>query len=191
MKRTNRIRNSGLITMAAAVLWIVSITMEYRYDLKPPGSGALYNINQVMFIVAILGYIVGILGLAWSHAAGIGRFGKISLGLFGGGDFLIMIATIWSTLTGNNENPLFPIGGLAASLGALLSGIAVAIARTWVGWQRWSVAIYALYYWSALFLPLLIANQEPNQLTETIWGLAWMLIGYAIYTSCDKRNLHT
>lgn len=128
MNPANRIRISGQICIAAAVLWVAAITIEYRYGLKPPGTGALYTINQGMFIAAILGYLIGILGLVWSRAAGTGRFAKISLGLFGGGYFLILVATSWSTLTGNNENPLFPIGGLAASLGSILAGIAVASA---------------------------------------------------------------
>jgi len=29
-----------------------------------------------------------------------------------------------------------------------------------------------IYLDQAMFLPLVIANQEPNQITETVWGLA-------------------
>ena len=74
MNPANRIRISGQICIAAAVLWVAAITIEYRYGLKPPGTGALYTINQGMFIAAILGYLIGILGLVWSRAAGTGRF---------------------------------------------------------------------------------------------------------------------
>ena len=89
---------------------------------------------------------------------------------------------------GKHDSVLFPVGGITASLACLLSGIAVVSAKRWKGWQRWSVLFYAIYYWVALFLPLVIANQEPNQLTETIWGLCWFLIGFALYTGHQRRE---
>jgi hypothetical protein len=191
MNKMNRIRNTGVICIFAGFLWIVAISIEYPLHLQPPGSGTIYNLNQVMFLVANLGYVIGILGLVWSHAAGDGWFGKIALGLFGLGWVVIMIATILSLFTGNNDSLLFPLGGLSASLGCLLSGIAIVIAKRWLGWQRWSVLIYAIYYWAALFLPLVIANQEPNQITETIWGLAWLLIGFALYSNGRNSEIVT
>jgi hypothetical protein len=186
MNNMNRIRNTGMICVAAAIVWIMAISIEYPLHLQPPGGGTIYYLNQTMFLVAILGYVIGILGLMWSHAAGNGWFGKITLSLFGLGWVVIMTATILSLLTGNNDSLLFPLGGLSASLGCLLSGIVIMMTKRWQGWQRWSVLIYAIYYWAALFLPLVIANQEPNQITETIWGLAWLLIGLALYT--NSRN---
>ena len=183
MNQNNRIRNAGIICISAAILWIIAITMEYRYDLKPPGSGAIYDLNQLMFIMANAGLLTGIFGLIWARAAGEGRYGRFTLGLFAFGYSILIVATIVSLPVGNNDNWLFPIGGLAASLGCLLAGIAIVTAKHWQGWQRWSVLIYAIYYWAALFLPLVIANREPNQITETIWGLAWLLIGFALVTS--------
>ena len=187
MNTINRIRNTGLVCMSAAILWIIAITMEYHYDLKPPGSGALYDLNQLMFITAIAGHLTGIFGLIWARAAGEGRFGRFTLGLFAFGYSILIVATIVSLPAGNNDNWLFPMGGLAASLGCLLAGISISTAKRWQGWQRWSVLIYAIYYWAALFLPLVIANQEPNQITETIWGFAWLLIGFALYS--NKHSL--
>jgi hypothetical protein len=187
MNTINRIRNTGLVCMAAAILWIIAILIEYRYDLQPPGRGLLYILNQLMFLVALTGYLIGILGLIGGRAAGDGRFGRFTLGLFAFGYSILIVATIVSLPAGNNDNLFFPIGGLAASLGCLLSGIAIVTAKRWQGWQRWSVLIYAIYYWAALFLPLVIANQEPIQITETLWGLAWLLIGFALYS--NSRNL--
>lgn len=191
MNNMNRIRNTGLVCMAAAILWIVAISIEYPLHLQPPGSGTVYNLNQAMFLVAITGYVIGIAGLIWSQAAGNGWFGKIALSLFGLGWIMIIIATILSFFSGDNDSFLFPLGGLSASLGCLLSGIAIATAKRWPGWQRWSVLIYAIYYWAALFLPLVIANQEPNQITETIWGLAWLLIGFALYSNSRNPEMVT
>jgi hypothetical protein len=191
MNNTDRIRNSGVICITAAVIWIIAISIEYSLHLQPPGSGNIFYLNQAMFLVANLGYLIGILGLIWSHAAGNGRFGKISLSLFGLGWIMIVIATVIGLFMGSYDSPLFPLGGLSASLGCLLSGIAILSAKRWQGWQRWSVPIYAIYYWAALFIPLVIANQEPNQITETIWGIAWLLIGLALYTNYQSPETVT
>jgi len=159
-------------------------------QVPPAFAAARKRNNQVMFLVAITGFVIGILGLLWSHAAGNGWFGKIVLSLFALGYIVIMVATTLSLFSGNSSQ-LFPLGGFSASLGCLFSGIAIVIAKRWQGWQRWSVMIYALYYWAALFLPLVIANQEPNQITETIWGLAWLLIGLVLFTNSRNSEMVT
>jgi hypothetical protein len=183
MKGIHRIRNTGMICMIAAGIWVGAISIEYPFHLEPPGSGALFQLNQAMFLVAMSGFLTGILGLIWSRAGGHAWFATLALGLFGLGWGLLILATLIGLFVGNNDLFLFPLGGLLASLGCLLSGIVIVIAKRWQGWQRWSVLIYALYYWAALFLPLVIANQEPNQITETIWGFAWLLIGAAMLTN--------
>ena len=191
MNNINRVRNIGIVCASAAIIWIIAITIEYPLHLQLPGSGTPFYLNQSMFLAANIGYVIGILGLMWVKAAGNGWFGKIALGLFASGWVILVVATIWSLFTGNNENPLFPIGGLAASIRCLLAGVAIVTAKRWQGWQRWSVLIYAVYYWAALFLPLAIANREPNQITETIWGLAWLLIGLALYTNHQSPEVVT
>ena len=189
MNNNNQLRNTGILCIIGAIIWIVAITIEYPFHLQPPTSGLLAALDQSLFILAHIGFIAGILGLFWSKAAGDGWFSKLSLGLFGIGWSLIAIGTLYALITNNYETFFLPIGGIMASLGCLLSGIA--IARNWSGWQRWSVLIYALYYWAALFLPLVIANQEPNQITETIWGLAWLLIGFALYSNGRNSEMVT
>jgi hypothetical protein len=187
MNNLNQIRNTGIVCMTAALVWIIAISIEYPFHLQPPGSGALYFIDQLLFFIAIAGYVATIGTLIRARVAGDSWFGRIALGLFGMGWSLLLLGQIQDLILNNHDLFLFPIGGLMASLGCLLSGIAIVAAKRWQGWQRWSVLIYAIYYWAALFLPLVIANQEPNQITETIWGLAWLLIGFALYSY--SRNL--
>lgn len=183
MNQTNRIRNAGFICISAALIWIIAISIEYPFHLQPPGSGALYFFDQLLFLIAIAGYFITIGALIRVRAAGDGRFGRFALGLFGLGWGLLLLGQFLDLILNNHDLFLFPLGGVMASLGCLLSGIAIAAARRWQGWQRWSVLIYAIYYWAALFLPLVIANREPNQITETIWGLALLLIGFSLVTS--------
>jgi hypothetical protein len=188
MENLNRIRTAGMVCVAGAILWIIALFIEYGLGLQPPGSSTLFYLNQAMFLVAMVGFVTGIVGLMWARAAGDGWFGKIALGLFAAGWIVLIVATIVAPLTGNYDLPLFPIGGLGSTVGGLLAGVALAVAHRWSGWQRWSVLIYALYYLAALFLPVVIANQEPTLITESIWGIAWMLIGLAVYTSSGKTQ---
>jgi hypothetical protein len=187
MNNITRIRNAGLVCIIAALVWIVAISIEYPFNLQPPGNGALYFLDQFLFLIAIAGYVATIGTLIQMRVAGNGWFGRVALGLFGLGWSLLLLGQILDLILNNHDLFLFPLGGVMASLGSLLSGIAIVTAKRWQGWQRWSVMIYAVYYWAALFLPLVIANQEPNQITETIWGFAWLLIGFALYS--NSRSL--
>ncbi len=183
METTGRIRSAGMILVAASLLWIVAIFMEYSLDLQPPGSGTLYYINQAMFFVAMAGWVTGIFGLTWTRAAGDGWFGRITIGLFAFGWIVLLVALPLGVITGNNNLLLFPIGGLTSMLGGLLAGVAVVVARRWHGWRRFSVLFYGLFYFLVLMLPLMVANREPTPFTEVLWGLAWLPMGYALVTS--------
>ena len=183
-KNPNRIY--GIFCIIAALIWIIAISIEYPFHLQPPGSGAMYFFDQLLFLIAIAGFVATIGRLIQMRIAGDGWFGRIAVGLFGLGWSLLFLGQILDLIMNNHDLFLFPLGGFIASIGCLLSGIAIVTAKRWQGWQRWSVLIYALYYWTALFLPLVFANQEPNQITETIWGLAWFLIGLALFT--NNRN---
>lgn len=71
-----------------------------------------------------------------------------------------------------DKNPdffLFPVGGIFQLFGGLLTGIAVILAKRWSGWQRFTPLLQGLYYLFVLFLPILISNQSPSQLRETLW----------------------
>jgi len=188
METTSRVRFAGICGICGSVVWIIAILVEYRFGLQPPNTGTLFYINQAMFLVAMSGFVMSIVGLMWARAAGNGWFGKIALGLFALGWIVLIIAGIMAPITGNYDLPLFPIGGLVSTVGGLLAGVAVAVAHRWRGWQRWSVLVYSLYYLIVLFLPIIIANQEPTMLTEVIWGLAWLLIALAVYTSNDATQ---
>ena len=181
MENTDRVRRAGMVCVAAAALWIVSLCIEFGFGLEPPGSGTLYSVNQSMFHVAMSGFVVGIVGLIWARAAGNGWFGTIALGLF---------ALAWSGLivdgvlppviaaTGLPQDAVQPIFGLTATFGAVLSGIAVAVAQRWAGWQRFVVLANALC--ALLVLGVNIASVTSSFIPEVIWGLSWRLIGLAL-----------
>jgi len=181
MKSQNKIHTASIIGMVSAGIWLIALTIEYKFQLFPPGDGsALYLANQVMFLVAMAGYLFMLTGLWQSKAAGESRFGKISLGLF--------ITAISAWLIGiaigliYDLGPyLLPIGGILQLFGGLLTGIAVITAKKWNSWQRFAPMLQGLYY---LFLFILLAafNQEPSQLTEGIWQVTWFITSFALFT---------
>jgi hypothetical protein len=192
MKINSFSRNAALIGMVSAVVWLAALTIEYTFHLQPPGNDSLlYYLDQALFFVAMTGYVILVWGLVQAKAAGNGVFGKISPGILIAGLAALLIAQIVSMLTNNPDFFLFPIGGLLQMLGGLLTGIAVVIARRWDGWQRYAPLLQGLYY-LALILMLVIFDQSPTQLGESIWQATWFLTSLALFTkmrvSADLRN---
>ncbi len=187
-------RNAAVVGMISAILWLVALTVEYPFHLQPPGDGSLlYYLDQFLFFIAMAGYVILLLGLWQAKAAGNGVFGKISLGIFIAGLVALLIAQIVSMLTRNPNFFLYPIGGMLQMLGGLLTGIAVVTARRWDGWLRFTPLLQGLYY-LLLILSLVIFNQPPTQLTESIWQVTWFLTGIALFTKARDaaiRNVST
>lgn len=176
-------RTSAVVGMGSAVLWLIALFIEYSFHLQPPGNGSLlYYANQGMFFIAMAGYVILLLGLWQVRAAGGGIFGKISLGIFITGLVALLIAQIVQAFTNNPDFFLFPIGGIFQLLGGLLTGIAVAVSKRWQGWQRFMPLLQGLYYLIALMLPIIISNQGPTLLTESIWQVTWFLTSLALFT---------
>jgi hypothetical protein len=187
MNSKNQIRISSIIGMASAGLWLIALFIEYRYGLEPPGNGSLiYLVDQVMFFIALAGYLIMLLGLWKSKAAGDGVLGKISLGIFIAGLAALLIAQIVDWVLKNPDFILFPIGGIFQLLGGLMTGIAVATSKRWNGWQKYAPLLQGLYYLIVLFLPIVISNQSPTQLTESLWQVTWFITSLALFTKSSN-----
>lgn len=183
MNSKNQIRISSIIGMASAGLWLIALFIEYRYGLQPPGNGNfIYFADQSMFFIALAGYLIMLLGLWKSKAAGNGVFGKISLGIFIAGLAALLVAQIVQWLTKNPDFFLYPVGGIFQLLGGLLAGIAVVTAKRWAGWQKYAPLLQGLYYLLALFLPIVISDQSPTQFSESLWQVTWFITSLALFT---------
>ena len=183
----NRIQMSGLVGMVSAVFWFIALLIEYRYGLQPPGDGSLlYYVDQIVFFIAQAGYLIMLLGLWQSKAAGDRIFGKISLGLFMTGLVSLLMAAIVQWLTNNPDFFLFPVGGIFQLLGGLLTGIAIVTSKRWRGWQRFAPLLQSSYYLIVLFLPIVISNQSPTQLRESLWQLTWFITSLALFTKTNN-----
>jgi hypothetical protein len=174
-------RAAAVTGMASAFIWLVSLEIEYAFHLRPPGNGSLlYYLDQALFFMAMVGYVILLLGLWQSQAAGNAIFGKISLGIFIAGLAALLIAQSVQILTDNPDFFLFPIGGILQLLGGLMTGISVATARRWHGWPRFAPLLQGLYY-VALILNLVIFSQPPTQLSESVWQVTWFITSLALF----------
>ena len=187
MKTNNRVQLAGIAGMAGAVLWIISIVLEYSLGLEPPGSGALFVANQVLAFTALAATSLGFVGLLWGGAL-TGWLGKLAVGFYVLAYALIIIAGMVALFISNEESAiflLFPIGGLLSTLGVVLTGIAVAIQGHWPGWQRFMPLIHALYVFFAIDLPFFLSDtpEGPGMVREIIWGVSLFFIGLAVYTA--------
>ena len=182
MKTQNRIHTAGIIGMVSAGIWLIALTIEYRFQLFPPGNGsALYLADQAIFFIAMAGYLFMLVGLWQSGAVGEGRFGRISLGVFITAISAFLISLTIGFISYNLGSYLLPIGGILQLIGCLFTGIAVITAKKWDGWQRFAPMLQRLYY-LFLFIQLAAFNREPTQLTEGIWQVTWFITSFALFT---------
>lgn len=166
--------------MAGAVIFILNLVIEYRFDLFPPGSGPLYVANQLGFFAGMIGLLIMLVGLWRARAAGDGWFGRLALGLFITAWSLLILGGFISLFTGNSDSFLQPIGGLGGLLGALLTGIAVVFARRWTGWQRFAPLAQGLFMPSVMIIR---GGFEPTFVIEVVWMGLWFLTSLALYTA--------
>jgi hypothetical protein len=186
-----RIRLAGLSGMIGALIWIAGISLEYSHNLQPPGSGLLFDLNQLMFLVAEACYVAAILGLAATRAAGRGRFGRAAPAMFLVGQVTLLVALVLGLLTHSVvADVLLPIGGLGVLFGSLSTGIAVMRTRRWRGWRRFAPIAFALYY-LVLLVSLAVLNREPTYFTELLWSVAWFFVGFAIYSEAREAGYHS
>ncbi|MBX0326291.1 hypothetical protein K2Z83_01100 [Oscillochloris sp. ZM17-4] len=45
MLLTPFVRNTGMLALAGALIWILALVVEYSLGLFPPGSGPLFLLN--------------------------------------------------------------------------------------------------------------------------------------------------
>lgn len=51
---------AGIVGMSAAVLWLITLILEYSLGLYPPdGEGLLYVLNQMLVLIALTGFAYG------------------------------------------------------------------------------------------------------------------------------------
>ena len=173
----DRVRAAGVLCAVGGVGWLASgLVLSVAGQL----DDTAFVVSQVAWILVQSLLLIGVVGLAFSGAAP-GWFGGValSLALLGRVDFVA--AEVHSLVIGE-ESILLPVGALVTAVGMTLVGIAVLRARRWGGWQRFAPLLTGVYPFVAMF-PFIFITNEPSMLAIAVWGLPWLLLGYAIWSS--------
>ena len=173
---------AGLIGIVGGLLWLGALLAEYRFDLFTPRLDFRHVADQVTFILAMICYVVALLGLRSSDAAGRGRFARTIVALWAAGWVLVAVGAVTSLIapTFKPAEVLPAVGGLLTCVSGLVTGILIARAGIWRGWQRWVPLVFALYVLLVLFVPL-FAGAEPSLPTEAGWAIGYAVLGAALW----------
>lgn len=186
MQDTSLARKAGIVGMFGAVLWTISVIIQYGLGVAGPESGSLWIVHEAIAMIALICVVIGFLGLNWGGAVH-SRFGKASVYLLAIAWLLIVVAGVAGMLLQTQDSPVFivyPIGGLLADVGALLTGIAVITAKRWSGWQRFVPLVSALVMVFGLSLPAILGVTDgPGMIGEFVMSVCWFGIALAVYTA--------
>lgn len=180
-------RTAGVIGMAGAVLWIIRDILQASLGLYGSGTSLLFSVHRLFSIISMISILIGILGFLWGGAVK-GTLGKIAIVLFALGYAVLVLSDTVVLLTGSVIDALYPMGGILSLLGAVFTGIAVAVEKRWSGWQRFMPLIHAAFVFLVMYLPLFAANQEPTPLTELLWGVSLFFMGFAVYSNSRQTE---
>jgi hypothetical protein len=145
MELDRRARLAGGAGIVTGLVWMINWLYLLAVDADKVGDAKWY-VGQVIAAAAILGTAVLAAGLAWTRAGGSGRFARFALATWAVSWLLLFIAAVLLIVTRDDEQILFPIGGILGTFAGLAGGIVVARAGVLNGWRRWIPLAFAIWY---------------------------------------------
>lgn len=186
---TGELLRAGWAAVVGGLLFAVAAIVQFRFELFDHDAGFGYVVHQVVALVSVGLFVAALWWLGRARIAGDGRYARTVMGLFAAGWAIIGVGGLLNLASMGDDGMLADLapallasGGGLNTITGLLAGVAVLRARRLPGWRRWSVFVYALYYFVVLSLPVVISGQEPTLLGEVVWGLLWIGIGLAALT---------
>jgi hypothetical protein len=176
---TGRIRLAGVACAIGGALWVVVIMAAAVAPEAIHDSVTGFRIWEALLGLVQALLLVGVVGLAWSGAAGPGWTGRIGLGLALLGRVSFLLGEVRSFAQGSEDELLLPLGALLTGLGMVVAGIAIVRARRWDGWRRAIPLLAGLYPFVAMF-PFFAITGEPPIPMIALWGLPWLVLGIAL-----------
>ncbi|MBC7922702.1 MAG: hypothetical protein H7Z75_16610 [Ferruginibacter sp.] len=167
----------------AVVLW----TMVSVQDL-PPAIRQLFEtrgyILRTLFFLSQIGFMSGLYALLIADATDRSKLRKsvLSIPFLGQLGYLTTSLLPNQTVTTLLPLPLTQLGAILNTVGMVLVGIAVLRGDAWHGWPRPLPLLTGLCPFLIMFPVLAITSYPPRALID-LWGLVWMALGYAIYSS--------
>lgn len=187
MQTPSLARKAGIVGIIGATLWMISVIMQYSFNLFEPDGSPLRIMHQLVAMTAMAGVAVGFLGLIPGGAV-VNTFGKTVVVLYAAARGLIILGGLAGLFLQGQESPfllIFPIGGTLSDIAALLISIAVVTAKRWTGWQRWMPPAHFIVTFFALSLPigLGLMPDGPGMASELVQGVVWLGVALVVLTS--------
>jgi len=195
MPKSSFVRIAGILCIAGALIAMAANALSARAEpavaedvISYPLSPGVFVLAQILFALTQAMMLMGVLGLARTHAIGRNRLATIGawlavigIGLTVPGE--LGLGIIASSETDSNSamivSTFFGLATLVGSLGLILAGIGVIRARVWTSWRRFAPLIAGGYYFVVL-LPVFIAAGVGNLWAITGWNLCFILLGLAL-----------
>jgi len=176
-----------LVKAAAAASVVGALTqvgggiLETVDRVLPPDPG--YALRTTLIAVAYLLMLGGVISLNKSGAAGNGWLARIGVTVAGLGWLTWAIAQILLQIDFTFATTVvFPAGLMMIGIGMIVAGIAVLRVRRWCGWRR-AVPVACGLYLVPLTQVTFAVLGEPSFLVFAGFGLCWLLLGVALWTS--------
>lgn len=189
-----RLRSAAWFFLAAGILNIVGLIVEYGSNQWTVADGPLYVVHQAIFWGAELALIVGSLGFARTDSlAARTRAGRVFLRIFAITWAVIIVSGILVNFLGIDVAVIgLAAGGYVFTLSALGAGIALAVRPAPGGWARWSMFCYGVY--SVLLIVvtgLLPTAQGPAFGVELGAYVVMALVGVSVLVAREARTPST
>lgn len=181
-------RSLGLIGMLGALALTI---VEVRYGVIAGQSvdpAALDRFDELMYAVWGIGLACSFWAIYRLSVTGTNPLMRVVPLLGGVGGMAMTVGSLLDVagLARPDTNPLFSVAWPGILLGALLTGILALVARTWTGWRKFAPLIAVL-----TMLVVIGLSSVFGSAVEILFGLGWLILGYAVFSSNPQPALHT
>lgn len=178
----------GIVGMAGGLV-TMTVDPAVSEDLwRYPYTVTEFYIAQTSFVVNHVLLLAGVAGLAVSGAFGPLRYGRAGARVGALGLLVLTLVEIWATTLAGSRYPTgttdiveagFGVATILIGGGLVAAGIAVARARLWSGWRKFT----PLACGAAVFLIVLPGIFGPflaGRIVLTVWMLLFTALGLAL-----------
>ncbi len=191
------VKMAGLLCLVGAVVGAIGgIVTGF---IQPAVSSALYSypytptgflIAQVVFMLSHVLLLVGILGLAWSGAAGGSLTGRVGLWISVVGMVTLTLCEVGAMTLATSPYPgpgtglmdtAFGVASILIGVGLTLAGVAVVRVGKWTGWHLFIPLICGVAVF-VIVIPGVFGPFLAGRLVLAAWMLMFAALGWALYT---------
>ncbi len=179
------VRFAGLACLIGGALWAVLVIAELLDSTPSIVSDLLLPIPMLLGMAC--GPLILLICAARSVRMRLTGIIGASVSLLGIGCYLA--AALSTYIVGQEVEIFYPAGALLLGVGMLTQGIAAFVARWMPGWRRVTPLIVGLYYIAMIPFQIvffIIPDGEPSSILLGIWSAAWVLFGYAVWSSASS-----